>query len=332
MQKISWFLSVLLGSLIGIGAFFLLATNGYLDSRYRAYVVTSGSMAPTIEAGSVLISKSEQNYTAGDVVTFKNGARIITHRIFKIKDNEIITKGDANEDPDFDVIPNSHIIGRKLISVPHVGYAIDFVKSPRGFVMLVIIPASIIVYEELKNLGSEIRKKFGRLGLAAALVLLVGTTATASYTNSYLSDFEESNNNLIQAADSFYQNLVINEFLPDPDTQHPNEWVELYNPNDFEIDLTGWSLKDETNTPKPLTGTIQANGYFVYEPPSHWLNNDGDEISLLNEDNEVIDQKSYSASDNDISYGRHPDGENWRQCDQASKGSSNNNVCNLEAP
>jgi len=40
-----------------------------------------------------------------------------------------------------------------------MGYAVDFAQRPQGFILLVIIPATIIVYEELRSLKREVGKK-----------------------------------------------------------------------------------------------------------------------------------------------------------------------------
>src|SRR3990167_8332932 len=45
-----------------------------------------------------------------------------------------------------------------------------------------------------------------------------------------------------------------------------DEWLELYNPTDAEIDLTGWRLEAADGSPKiDLTGTISASGFFILE-------------------------------------------------------------------
>ncbi|MFA6255151.1 MAG: lamin tail domain-containing protein [Patescibacteria group bacterium] len=45
-----------------------------------------------------------------------------------------------------------------------------------------------------------------------------------------------------------------------------DEWIELYNPTENEIDLTGWTLEATDGSPKiNLTGIIPAAGYFLLE-------------------------------------------------------------------
>jgi len=87
--------------------------------------------------------------------------------------------------------------------------------------------------------------------------------------------------------------VMINEFSP---ASSP-EWVELYNSSSEPVDLTGWFLEDATNHKENLNGTLPANGYFVFERSSGWLNNSGgDVIYLKNTSSEAIDSIPYGES------------------------------------
>ena len=60
--------------------------------------------------------------------------------------------------------------------------------------------------------------------------------------------------------------LALNELgLQDEDVS-PQDWIELYNPTDSAVDLAGWSLSDDANTPGKWifpAVTIEAGGYLV---------------------------------------------------------------------
>jgi len=128
------------------------------------YVVLSGSMEPAVKTGSVaLVSPKKYGYALGDIVTFsRNGEETVTHRISSLKNEagEITyeTKGDANKTSDNGSIKRSQIVGSVLFSVPYIGYAVDFAKKPYGFIILVVIPATIIIYEEFKTIKRELAK------------------------------------------------------------------------------------------------------------------------------------------------------------------------------
>lgn len=88
--------------------------------------------------------------------------------------------------------------------------------------------------------------------------------------------------NLVQAE------VVINEFMSDPSSGP--EWIELLNTSSSEINLDGWKWTELASpgtdteheiSPKNLSGTIGAGGFFVFELSSA-LNNSGDSIGLYN--------------------------------------------------
>ena len=63
---------------------------------------------------------------------------------------------------------------------------------------------------------------------------------------------------------------VISEFMASPDGEYPDEdgsesdWIEIYNPNPFAIDLGGYRLADEAaGWNFPANSGIEADGYRV---------------------------------------------------------------------
>ncbi|MDF1538221.1 MAG: lamin tail domain-containing protein [Candidatus Thorarchaeota archaeon] len=131
--------------------------------------------------------------------------------------------------------------------------------------------------------------------------------------------------------------VVINEFLPDPFVQWTEEWVELYNPQSLDADLSGYILDDITGggtIPYSIApGTvIPAYGFVVlYQGATGvGLNNAGDTVNLLKPDGvTIIDSYSYPSSVDDISYGRETDGAStWITFDSPTPGSSNGALTN----
>jgi signal peptidase len=132
----------------------------------KVKIVSSGSMEPAIRTGSLVIIVPQSSYGVGDVITFGKDTvreKPTTHRIqdMRIESGAMIfrTKGDANEDPDGREIRQSDIIGKVFLSVPYLGYIIDFAKQPLGFFLLVIIPAGAIIIDEIRKIVKEIRGK-----------------------------------------------------------------------------------------------------------------------------------------------------------------------------
>ena len=148
-------------------------TSNFLINIPKAYVIQSGSMEPSIKTGSVVITLPSASYAQGDVITFAqngNSKRLITHRIITRMfpqglsgSAKYITGGDANEEFDNWEVKNEDIVGKAVLTIPYLGYVSDFAKKPQGFILLVIVPATIVIYEELKSLYWEVLKKLRKV-------------------------------------------------------------------------------------------------------------------------------------------------------------------------
>lgn len=126
---------------------------------WRMLIVKSGSMVPKISTGSLIFIQKENEYKKDDIVTFgsvNNPDTLITHRIVEVEEvdgNKVIrTKGDFNQIEDKDKSPYISIIGKYIFGIPYFGYVIDYAKTPVGVVLLVIVPGTIIIYDEFQNI------------------------------------------------------------------------------------------------------------------------------------------------------------------------------------
>ena len=136
-----------------------------ITGNYKLFIVQSGSMEPAIKTGSIVMVKPEKDYKIGDVITFGPYTKAkapTSHRIYDIKVIEgkpyYITKGDANNAPDQREVPKREVIGKVLFSIPYLGYAVDFAKKPIGFALIIILPATIIILDEIKKVFEEVKK------------------------------------------------------------------------------------------------------------------------------------------------------------------------------
>ena len=100
-------------------------------------VVVSGSMEPAIETGSLcLIDCQDRDIDKGDIIAFRQGDMTVTHRVVDVMDTGYLTKGDANEVSDSWVVDPSDAFGTCVCSVPKLGYAVMFMKSAAGLVLI----------------------------------------------------------------------------------------------------------------------------------------------------------------------------------------------------
>ncbi len=93
------------------------------------------------------------------------------------------------------------------------------------------------------------------------------------------------------------KNVVINEIDINPpgnDALSPSEWVELYNPTDSVVDLSGWEIASTTVLKKTLTipdGTKLNPGQFrTFSYTTGWFTDTSEKVQLRNVAGAVIDE------------------------------------------
>lgn len=106
---------------------------------YQSYGVLSGSMVPNLPVGSMVFvtQVDASDLKVGDVITVNNPTRpgtLVTHRIVELKNTgngkAIITKGDANGNPDPWFVNATGKGWRMAFNVPYLGYIVGFICDP----------------------------------------------------------------------------------------------------------------------------------------------------------------------------------------------------------
>lgn len=164
-------------------------------------------MEPSIKTGSVILVQKSSDYSQNDVITYKNvNKTYVTHRIAFKENGEYLLSGDANKTFDTERVKNEQIVGKVLFSVPYLGYIGNFAKNPKGFILLVIVPTTIIIYEELKYLKNQFTKiKISKpISRASILIpLIFSLFILGGISIAYFSDTEKSVQNIFGASDTF---------------------------------------------------------------------------------------------------------------------------------
>lgn len=106
---------------------------------YSTAVVVSGSMEPALSVDDLIVNHAQDAYEAGDIITFKSGSSLTTHRIAAVTPEGYITRGDANNAADSDPVSQEAVIGRVIWKIPYVGSVLAFFKTPFGMTTLVFI-------------------------------------------------------------------------------------------------------------------------------------------------------------------------------------------------
>ena len=134
--------------------------------------------------------------------------------------------------------------------------------------------------------------------------------------------------------------VVINELLAgnasatlDPDYKNFVPWVELHNTGGSAVNLGGYRLTDDLDTPTrwiiPSGVNVPAGGYLIL-----WLDGQGSgrhapyvlgmsgELGLFMPDGTPVDTLTFGPQLSDVAYGRNGSGD-WRYYDPATPGAAN---------
>ena len=102
------------------------------------YVIVSGSMEPELPVGSLcLIDCQQKEPETGDIISYKAGDSVITHRVIEVTDEGYVTKGDANNSKDPGIVKPKQVFGTCVFNIPKAGYADMFFRSLKGIVLTI---------------------------------------------------------------------------------------------------------------------------------------------------------------------------------------------------
>ncbi|MCO5244089.1 MAG: lamin tail domain-containing protein, partial [Anaerolineae bacterium] len=171
------------------------------------------------------------------------------------------------------------------------------------------------------------RASFAALVIAGCLALLaIGQLRSPAATAAPGSRAPDSRNDL-PALQPYPEGVYLNEFMPRPVSDWngngylgdaDDEYIEIYNSNDYELDLSDWQLDDAdgTGTTQPFTlpagSVIPEHSFLVFFSIQTRIglnNNGGDSVRLLYPDGSVADEYSYLGTPpSDQSFSRTIDG------------------------
>lgn len=128
----------------------------------KTYVIISGSMEPNINIGDIVIVKEEKELQVGDVISYRKGQSVITHRIVNITEQkEYKTKGDNNNAEDSEIILDKDIEGKVIKVVPKLGKLALLLKNKIIVIVILIILYMCISmnYRKNKKMNSRHQKR-----------------------------------------------------------------------------------------------------------------------------------------------------------------------------
>ena len=118
---------------------------------FHSVVVLSGSMVPTLNVGDVAVTKAAvtSQLVVGDVITYRAGSGLITHRIIDIEESPdgrlFHTQGDANASPDTHPTPEAAVVAKLAYRIPRVGFLMGLADTQTGMFLFIGGPAAILL-------------------------------------------------------------------------------------------------------------------------------------------------------------------------------------------
>ena len=123
---------------------------------YKPYIVLSDSMRDTFQVGDISVSKAVDPATLepGDIVTFTSidpdhYGEVITHKIREITTYEgqpaFVTYGTTTGEDDAYPASFDQVVGEYVFRVPKLGYFFQFLKTPAGYVTVILLPFLVLI-------------------------------------------------------------------------------------------------------------------------------------------------------------------------------------------
>lgn len=130
---------------------------------YKPFIVLSGSMETEIYSGDIAVAKVVDVNTlkVGDVIAYRSGDSVITHRIVeKVNDsgeNKFVTKGDNNNVKDKNYVSFDSVEGKYIFKIKGLGNFAMFLQTPIGMIVCLSIP--IILLAVVSMLDNKQKRK-----------------------------------------------------------------------------------------------------------------------------------------------------------------------------
>ncbi len=153
---------------------------------------------------------------------------------------------------------------------------------------------------KVQGIGPKNLEKIKQQGIATTSVRHMSDTSLTPYSTT--SQIPEQ---VVKTSPppSYPNNIFLSEILPSPEgSDTENEFIEIFNANNFEVDISGFKIRDRIGTVKtfaiPENTKILANSFLTFKSSQTKisLNNAGDGMELLDPLGKIIDSTDFSKS------------------------------------
>ncbi len=158
--------------IFAICIFLIIALGGVRLIGLKPYVITSGSMIPEYNVGSIVyVQETEpESLKIGDDISFYLDNQVVaTHRIREvdIENRNVKTYGINNKDSNGNQINDAtpvdfdYIIGKVKFSLPMLGYIYLFLRTTAGKAVLVMVLAILIISQVIHTIIFHMQRRKG---------------------------------------------------------------------------------------------------------------------------------------------------------------------------
>jgi len=157
---------------------------------------------------------------------------------------------------------------------------------------------------KVKGIGKERLRDIKEQGLA-----WVGPESQPEFQPETEPNIQQEPRTETGALQSYPGEIIFNEILPSPEgPDSENEWIEIFNQNNFEVNLSKWQITDTIGSTKiytfPEEAKISPKGFLTLSRPTTkiTLNNSGDGLNLSQPDGNILDTVNYEKAPRGQSY------------------------------
>lgn len=118
---------------------------------YTYFDIVTGSMVDAINIDDYVFVKITKNVKEKDIISYKSEGIVVTHRIVKMYDDKIVTKGDANNVVD-KPITKDMVIGKVVFIGKGYGLVFKTLTTP---IVLITLFTTILLFSYYFSLDKE---------------------------------------------------------------------------------------------------------------------------------------------------------------------------------
>lgn len=117
------------------------------------YIVLSDSMQDTFAVGDIIVSRraAPDAVQAGDIITFRSSdpaslGQVVSHKVRAVNpDGSFTTYGTTTGDDDAYPAQPQDLLGKYAFRLPKLGYFFQYLKTPLGYITVILIPFLAVI-------------------------------------------------------------------------------------------------------------------------------------------------------------------------------------------